>query len=250
MVIGRTNTYRNGRYVGPGDPINSHVWGDHAPANSPFRNMPVHASQDEWFLWNLNLSGYVAAQWTETLVDVGSGTTAFAPGADGLVLTGAGNEDDGGQTQMLRAFTPAATKTAIFYCRMKCSEATQYDWWLGWSNSDTAIIASAPTVSAGFRKDDGDTIVNGTSNDAGGATDTANLITDFAADTEYDLAVVINGTTNVTFHYKLASAATWSMVAKTTDLPNAAVRASIAGLNGEATADTMTISRALVAWML
>jgi hypothetical protein len=243
-------TFKNGRYTGTGDYIGTLVWGDHAPRNSPFSMLPVHASQLEMFLWNLNLCGYVAAQWTETLVDVGSGTTSFAPSAGGLLLTGAGNEDDGGQTQMLRAFTPAAGKTAVFYCRMQCSEATQYDWRIGWANTDTSVIASAPTHGATLHKEDGDTIVNGASNDGGTESDTANLITNFAAATEYDFGIVVNGVTNVTFHYKLASAADWNMVAKTTDLPTDPLRATFAGLNGEATADTMTISRAMVAWTL
>ena len=243
-------TFKLGRYAGLGEYIGKTTWGDHAPQNSPFRMLPVLASQHEMFLWNLNLSGYVAAQWTETLVDVGAGTTAFAPAAGGLVLTGAGNEDDGGQTQMLRAFTPAAGKTAIFYARIQFSEATQYDWRIGWSNTDTAVIASAPTHGATFHKEDNDTIVNGATNDGGTESDTANLITDFAAATDYDFGVVVNGVTNVTFHYKLASAVSWSMVAKTTDLPTDPLRATFAGLNGEATADTFQVSRAIVAWML
>jgi len=244
-------TGKNGRYTGAGDPTNELIVGEAAPANSPFYWMPfnLETRDDKFVHWSLN-EGYVAANWTETLVDVGSGTTAWAMGAAGLVLTGAGNEDDGGQIQFLRAFTPAAGKYATMAWRMECSEATQYDWWAGWSNTDTAIIASAPTVSAGFRKDDGDTIVNGTTNDAGGATDTANLITDFAAATQYDFGVVINGVTNVTFHYKLASSSVWTKVAKTTDLPNAAVRPSFAGLNGEAAADTMTLVKARFAWTL
>jgi hypothetical protein len=243
-------TMKLGRYPGNGEPIGTAVWGTHAPANSPFAMLPVLASQHEMFLWNLNLTGYVAAQWTETLVDVGSGTTAFAPAAGGLVLTGAGNEDDGGQTQMLRAFTPAAGKTAIFYARMQWSEITQYDFRVGWANTNTAVIASAPTHGATFHKEDNDTILNGATNDGGTESDTANLITDLAAATEYDLGVVVNGVTNVTFHYKLASAASWSMVAKTTDLPTDPLRATFAGLNGEAAADTYTISRALVAFTL
>ena len=243
-------TFKAGRYSGPGEPIGLSVWGEHAPANSPFRMMPVLASQHEMFLWNLNLSGYNATNWTETLVDVGAGTTAFAMAAGGLTLTGAGNEDDGGQTQLLRAFTPAAGKTAMFYARMKWSEATQYDFRVGFANTDTAVIASAPTHGATFHKEDGDTILNGATNDGGTESDTANLITDIAADTEYDLGIVINGVTNVTFHYKLASGATWSQVAKTTDLPTDPMRATFAGLNGEATADTYTISRAIVAWTL
>jgi hypothetical protein len=40
------------------------------------------------------------------------------------------------------------------------------------------------------------------------------------------------------------------MVTKTTDLPTDPLRATFAGLNGEATADTFQVSRAIVAWML
>lgn len=242
---------KNGRYSGGGDPIDRLIWGDNAPQYSPFYYLPYNQPtiDNNYFYWSLN-RGYVAAEWTETLVDVGAGTTGIARGATGLVFTNAANEDDGAQTQHLAAFTPAANKEAIFYARMKTSEATQFDWTLGFASVDTTVIASPTGHFATFRKDDGDTTINGSTRDNSTTSDTADLITTFAADTEYDLGICIHGVGSVSFHYKLASAAVWTRVAKTTNLPTGALRPTFAELNGEATADSMTITKAIVAWML
>jgi hypothetical protein len=243
---------KNGRYTGPGDPLDSLIWGQGAPEDSPFYYVPANmiCGLQNFVFWSLGLHGYTAGHWTETLVDVGSGTTSIAMAAAGLLFTNAGNEDDGAQTQYLRAFTPAANKYGFMYWRQQNAEATQFDWWNGWAVTDTAIVASVPDHAAGFRKDDGDTIVNGVTKDGTTASDTANLITNFAAATDYDFGVVLHGTSAVTFHYKLASSNTWTSVRKTTNLPTGALRPSFAALNGEAAADTMTISRACFGWTL
>jgi Ethanolamine utilization protein EutJ (predicted chaperonin) len=201
--------------------------------------------------WSLGLHGYTAAQWTETLVDVGAGTTGIAMGADGLVFTNAANEDDGAQTQYLRTFTPAANKYAFMYFRVKSSEATQFDWWNGFAGVDTSVVAGIPTHVAGIEKADAAAVVKGQTKDGTTASyGSSNLVAVYAADTEYDFGVSIHGTTAVIFHYKLATASSWSQLRKTTNLPTTAMRPTFAELNGEATADTMTITRACFGWTL
>ena len=157
-------------------------------------------------------------------------------------------DNDLQQFQHLYSWTPAATGFCAAYWRMQAAEATQSDYYGGWSSADTSIVASAPADYAMFKKDDGDTVVNGASNDPGGsASESADLMTDFTADTDYDFGVVLvpSSTTVGTmyFCYKLASVAAWTQVVKTTDFPDAAVRFTQLIQRGTTGASTMTLKR-------
>lgn len=242
-------TAKNGRYVARGDDLGLAIVGEHNPPNGPFFSMPAnsYAALKYWRYFNLSDMPYVAAMFTETKVGAG-GTIAAA--AAGLLFTNDAADNDLGQIQTKMGFTVTALKRAMIYAKVQVSDATQSDFYMGYSVADTSIVASIPSDHALFKKDDGDTIVNGSTKDNTTQSETANLITTFADATDYEFGVVIDGITAVEFHYKLASAASWSVVRKTTNLPRAAqvLLPTLLLQNGEAVAKTMTVKELVYAW--
>lgn len=245
-------TYKSVPQGGKGSRPDRFIIGEHAPPNSPFYYMPAYpemamALNPSWFFHDWRAS-YATTEWTATAVGAASAVTKTTNGA--WLFTNDSADNDLMQLQGLPTWTPAANAFAACYMRVQVSDATQHDFYAGFSSTDTSVVASAPADYAMFKKDDGDTILNGASNDAGGsASETANLITNWTAATDYDLGVVLlaSSTTAGTmmFCYKLASSNTWSMVTKTSDFPDAAVRFTLLSMNGEAVAKTMTVKR----WM-
>jgi hypothetical protein len=255
MALPALKTFKLARFHGKGDNPLMAILGTNAqgsnPQASPHFYVPLITNcPDKFFFRGSNEPGYVSAQFTETITAAGTGSGTIAESADGLLFTTDDADNDGNLAQLLRAFTPASGKYAIAYARLKVSDATQSDVYFGFFGTDTSPVASEPGHGAYFKKDDGDTILNGRSNDGGTGTETANLVTDFTADTEYDLAVLIYETSKVVFFHKLASASAWTATSKTTDLPAAAVRFSMLFQNGEAAIKTMTVSRWYVGWTL
>lgn len=237
------------RATGKGTAPQDFIVGGHAPDYSPFFYFPWNPSlaqllDRKWFYFNLREQGYDANEFTVT--NVGSGTIAFTTDKK-LLFTNGVSDNDLLQLQHLYTFTPAANRFAAMFVRVQVSEATQLDFYGGWSSTDTSIVAGEPADHALFKKDDGDTILNGRTNDAGGTgSETANLLTNFAAATDYDLGVVLQCTSGsvgtVSFMYKLATATDWTQVVKTTDFPDAAVRPTLLVQNGDANSRTMTLS--------
>lgn len=242
-------TDRVGRYQGRGDDLALAIVGEHAPKDSPFFYMPANpfAALKYWRHFNLSWGPYVAAMHTETAVGAGSNIAAAAAG---LLFTNDAADNDLMQMQTKMGFTVTALKRAMMYCKVQVSDATQSDFYAGYAVADTSIVAGIPTDHALFKKDDGDTIVNGSTKDNSTASETANLITDFTAATDYEFGVVIDGITQVHFHYKLASAAAWTKVTKSTNLPRAGqvLLPTLLIQNGEAVAKTMTVKELAYAW--
>lgn len=248
-LIQGLKTGKMARYTGRGDNPARFVIGDHAPPKSPMKWFPwdpyLAMTVDEGWFYRDYRSGYNANEWTVTAVGAGSvaATTDL-----GILMTNAGADNDLQQLQHLYTWTPGAGGFCAFYARVLISDGLQSDFFAGWSSTDTSIVASAPADYAMFKKDDGDTIVNGATNDGGGTpTETANLITDFDA-VPYDLGVVLVATSATAgtayFQYKEADSRTWNQAAaKTTDFPDAAVRPTFLIQNGEAAAKTLTIQR-------
>lgn len=237
-------------YNGKGPNPARYVIGDHAPPKSPFRYMPwsphlAMAMDPKWFYADWT-QPYAVERFTSTIV--GAGGTIAVTADQALLFTNDAADNDLAQLQFLHNFTPAANAFAAYYFRVQISDATQSDWYMGASSADTSIVASAPANYAMFKKDDGDTILNGASNDAGGSpSETANLDATILAATDYDLGLVLVSTSatvgTMYFQYKLASANAWSQVVKTSDFPDAAVRMTMLIQNGEAVAKTMTVKR-------
>ncbi len=250
MISGFT-TVRNGEFMGAGDtPPWRVLLGEHAPKSSPLAYAPAFPElamlgDPAWFYHDWRES-FAAAEWTQTLTGAGSSIARTTDKA--LLMTCDAADNDACRLQHLFTFTPAADRFASCVVRFRVSEATQIDAYHGWYATDTDPVGSEPADSAFFKKDDGDTILNGRTNDAGGTgSETANLLTNFAAATDYDFGVTLLPTSatlgTAIFHYKLASSNVWSQVTKTTDFPDAAVRFSMLVQNGDANARTMTVKR-------
>lgn len=237
-------------YNGKGPNPATYVIGDHAPPKSPFRYMPWDPYRavlldPKWYYADWR-SPYAAGEWTVTTVGAGSAVSKTTDNA--MLFTTDTGASDLVQLQHLHTFTPAANAFAAYYARIQVSDENTSHNYFGASSADTSIVASEPANYAMFKKASGGTTLLGRSNDAGGTgSDTASLITTWAAATDYDIGVVLvpSSTTVGTmfFCYKLASASAWSQVVKTTDFPDALVRLTFLLQNGAGAAKTMTIKR-------
>lgn len=100
---------------------------------------------------------------TVTLVEAGAGetTVALADVAGGaLRISADANENDGANIQWSpEAFKFSGLSYLYFGCRLKVSEATQSDFFVGLAVTDTDLLGGV-TDSIGFRKVDGETAVN------------------------------------------------------------------------------------------
>lgn len=96
--------------------------------------------------------------WTVTRVEAGAGESTLTSGDDGngqMVLTTDQNENDGLNVQLLGASYKLMSGKPLYYgVKIKLSEATQSDLFVGLAVTDTDILGGV-TDSIGFRKVDG-----------------------------------------------------------------------------------------------
>lgn len=99
------------------------------------------------------------AGWTTTLVEAGIGesTVALADGSGGILLiTTDANEDDGVSLQKVgEAFKLSSAQSYLYFgIRLKISDATQSDFFVGLAITDTTPLGGV-TDGVYFQKDDG-----------------------------------------------------------------------------------------------
>lgn len=118
--------------------------------------------------------------WTVTLVEAGAGESTVAAGVGGngtLLITTDAAEDDGVSLQLKgEAFKLEASKPLYFGARVKISDATQSDFFIGLAITDTAILGGV-TDSIGFTKVDGSTALAFVVNKNSTATTASSLYT-------------------------------------------------------------------------
>lgn len=128
-----------------------------------------------------DFDAYVAANWTVT--ETGSGSRALT-NVDGgcLLVTNAAADNDLNQFQLaVESFKFETGKILYFEARVKLSDVTQSDFFMGLSITDTSLIVSQPTDAIYFGSDDGDALLdfhigkNGTYTDSTGV---ATLVND------------------------------------------------------------------------
>lgn len=90
------------------------------------------------------IAGASPAGWTETVVEVGAGTSEFIgstlAGYVGDVITAA-NENDGWSGQLSgSSFELTSDQDLYFGCEFKLSDVTQSDFFMGLAVTDTAIL--------------------------------------------------------------------------------------------------------------
>lgn len=127
------------------------------------------------------------SSWTITEVEAGDNDTTVGIG-DGtggvLVITCDNNENDGAQIQLAgEMFKLGAENHLWFDARVKIGdEATQSDFAVILSTTDTTFIASATSDYVGFVKDDGDTNIDFVTAKNGTETEVAGVATANATD--------------------------------------------------------------------
>lgn len=98
--------------------------------------------------------------WTTTVVEAGAGDTTVTSAnisGGGMLITTAGNEDDGANLQLNgESFKLVSGNPLYFGTRLKISEATQKDIFVGLAITDTTILGGV-TDRIGFEKLDGST---------------------------------------------------------------------------------------------
>jgi hypothetical protein len=156
-------------------------------------------------------------EWTITLVEAGaseSTVTAGVGGNGGLLITTDANEDDGVNMQLKgEAFKFEVDKPLYFGAKLKMSEATQSDIFIGLAITDTTILGGV-TDSIGFLKADGSTALSFDVNKDSTATNTAAVHT-VVADTAFIAEFYWDGSTLEAFINGVSVA-----TPVTTNLPN------------------------------
>ena len=185
---------------------------------------------------------YSASDWVVTETDAGA-TQAIAADITGgaLLITNTAADDDIAQLQSAEEwFKLTAGKQAWFKTRLKVSDATQSDFFVGFATTDTTIIAGT-TDSVGFRKTDGAaTLVSLTEDNTSETTNTAATV---VSDTYVDLAFHYDGAGKVDFFVNDARVASHTANIEVTNK----LALTYTLQNGEAVAKTMSIDYIYVA---
>lgn len=107
-------------------------------------------------------SGEYDPKWTITRVEAGAGESTFGPldfhGGAGRVTTDAAENDGINAQRRGESFKLVAGKPLYFGTRMRLSEATQSDFFVGLAITDTTILGGI-TDSIGWDKVDGSTVI-------------------------------------------------------------------------------------------
>jgi hypothetical protein len=185
--------------------------------------------------------------WVSTVTEVGTGTQIFANALTGAgdiaLLTTAATDYDGGNYQLKgEAFDITSGKKLYFGARLKLSETTQSDLFVGLAETDTSLmaVASAHAIALGgdgifFSKLDAVTTIAAKTYLAGAEVNTANVGT--AMDTSYHWYEFIYDGNVVKFYFDGELVTTF-----TANFPTGAMTPSINFRTGAGAAITMTVS--------
>lgn len=232
-------TAKNGQYNGPGDALDWLQVGAHDRGGIDGFPANPWAAYKHWYGFAESAS-YTAADFTTRTTGTGAAIAMTAAGL--LFTTGSAASTDDAQAQALRGFTPAAGKRAYAFARLQISDITHPLVAFGWSNTVTDYGAGESTDNALFLMAAGGATIVGRSKDGATGSSTSTLLTAVAA-TDVDLCVVIDGVSAVEFRYKLATSSTWLRSRKTTNLPAANQRLTLAVGAGQTGASTVTVAR-------
>lgn len=187
---------------------------------------------------------YVAGDWTVT--EVGTGSRALTDVDGGaLLITNAAADNDRNELQKVgESFLLTAGKKAFFKARFKVSDATQSDFVIGLMVTDTTLQGSVDgdgaTDGIFFSKDDGDALldVQVQKNATTGQNRAAGIAT-VVADTFLTVGWAYDGVSEL--KYYVDGVQLGLLDASSTYLPDTELTVSMAMMNGEAVAKTMTV---------
>lgn len=176
--------------------------------------------------------------FTSTVVEAGAGTSTGVIVDNTLLLTTAGNENDGVNLQVIgEAFDMATDNYTYFGISFQVSEATQSDFLVGLAMTDTTLLGGVDTA-AYFECLDASTDINFVLEKDNSETTSASAVGTLADTTNIILEFVFDGSAvdswvDGVLQTRLA----------TTNLPdNEQLTPSIHFLTGAASAETMTIN--------
>ena len=187
----------------------------------------------------VGLAGAAPPGWTETVVEVGAGTSDFTgtatAGFIGNVVTAA-NENDGWSGQLSgSSFELTSDQDTYFGCEFQINDVTQVDFFMGLAVTDTAILGGVDDR-MGFQSLDASTDLNFMLEKSTTETLTASLAT-LADATNVFVEFYWDGS-GVEVFVDGSSVATPAV----TNIPDdVALRLSLEVLTGEAVAQTMKI---------
>lgn len=185
------------------------------------------------------IAGASPAGWTETVVEVGAGTSEFIgstlAGYVGDIITAA-NENDGWSGQLSgSSFELTADQDLYFGIQAKINDVTQVDFFGGLAVTDTAILGGV-TDRIGFQTLDGSTDLTFAIEKDGTETLSPSLVT-LVADTLVFAEFYWDGSSIEVFLNGISV-----LTPALTNLPNdVALRLSLELLTGEASAQTGNI---------
>ena len=184
-------------------------------------------------------AGAAPPGWTETVVEVGGGTSDFiGSGTAGFVgdIVTAADENDGWSGQLSgSSFELTSDQDVYFGCEFQVNDVTQIDLFIGLAITDTAILGSV-TERMGFETLDGSTDFKFMLEEGNTETLSASLAT-LADDTNIFAEFYWDGT-GVEVFINGASVETPAV----TNIPNVvSLRLSLEFLTGEGIAQTMKI---------
>ena len=175
-------------------------------------------------------------EYTTTVVEAGTGVTTIAQtDASGgqVLITTAAAEDDGGSYQLGAESFKTSGNELYFGTKIATNEATQSDFFIGLSVTDTALLAATANA-VYFECVDGGTGISAVTES--GSTETQSDSLGTLADDEFvELEFYYNGS-NVEFFINGTSVAT-----HTANIPSTEMRVSFEFLTGSAVAKTMSI---------
>lgn len=135
--------------------------------------------------------------FTATVVEIGAGDSVHALTDGTLVITNAGNEDDGVNLQLKgEAFKPASGNYIYFGIKLKISDATQSDLLVGLCITDTDLLGGM-TDGIYFRKPDASTTLSAVLEQD--STETSSTAHTMVADTYVTLEFTFDGS-NLDFY--------------------------------------------------
>lgn len=197
--------------------------------------------------WFDDFHKYAAAEWTVTETQAGA-TQALATGHGGLLLlTNTSTDNDVVSLQLgTTSFAFASGREAWMAFRVRGSEATNWEMFLGLSVTDTSPIASLPSEAVYFYKaDDAATWAFG-SRSGSAALQSVSGIATSVANTFQTLQMFYDGKSTIQLYVDGAKVGTIS-AAFASLFPTVDLQVTIACQAGAAAAQTLAIDYGLVA---
>ena len=212
-----------------------------------FSNLPMSGGPDLSVYFNdfLQAQDYAAADWVVTTTEAGAGDATEALAADerfgALLITNDAADNDLDALQLNEEnWKLEAGERLWFETRLKISDATQSDLFVGLAITDTTVLDTTDRI--GFQKDDGDANIDVLTEKDSTETNTDSG-QDIVADTYVKLGFYWDGVNKVKFFVNRSL-----VTSHTTNIPDDEnLCLTIHLQNGEAAAKTCTIDYFYVA---